>query len=232
MKYRMIIISVMISSFAIAQQTINVDDPNNRNLVNLGGINGEPVNMFKYTRVVEGSVFIPADFTRSTILIKNNKRPINNVKARLNIVEHTLHYLDEKGNEYFTRLPIEEIFFKDTATGDTRIFSQTLDSCANDKPGWYEVLEKGNVSLFMEIIKTVTENKPYGSATTEQKVTTYNKFWMRAGAGCRQVNKINDFIDELKKINPGFESSVAGQKYSGKKTEDWITVARKFNALQ
>ena len=63
------------------------------------GINGEPVTMSKYVRVTEGSIFIPSDFTNSTILIKNNKRPINNVKARINVVEHSLHYLDEKGNE-------------------------------------------------------------------------------------------------------------------------------------
>jgi hypothetical protein len=232
MKYIMFIAVLIWPGFISAQQTINVDDPNNRNLVNLGGINGEPVNMFKYMRVVEGSVFIPADFTNSTILIKNNKRPINNVKARINIVEHTLHYLDEKGNEYFTRLPIEEIFFKDPVTGDAHIYSQTLESCANNKQGWYEVLEKGNVNLFREIIKTISENKPYGSATTEQKVNTSYKFWMQAGTGCRQVNKINDFIAELKKINPGFESLVAGQKYSDKKVEDWIGVARKYNTLQ
>ncbi len=91
------------------------------------------------------------------------------------------------------------------------------------------MLEKGNVILYREIIKTVTENKPYGSATTEQKVTTSYKYLMHVGTVCRQVNKINDFITELKKLNPGIEPVVAGQKYSDKKVEDWISVARKYN---
>jgi hypothetical protein len=94
------------------------------------------------------------------------------------------------------------------------------------------VLEKGKVFLYGEIIKTVTENKPYGSATTKQKVNTTYKYLMNAGTGCRQVNKINDFITELKKINAGIEPAVAGQKYSDKKVEDWIAVARKYNSLQ
>jgi hypothetical protein len=94
------------------------------------------------------------------------------------------------------------------------------------------VLEKGNIVLFREIIKTVSENKPYGSATTEQKVATSYKYWMQDITGCIQVNKINDFITELKKINGAFEPAVAGQKYSDRKVEDWITVARKYNALQ
>jgi len=198
MKYWMIISSVMLFSFASAQQTINVDDPNNRSQVNLNGINGEPVTMVKYARVVEGSIFIPADFTNSTILVKNNKRVINNVKARINIVEHTLHYMDEKGNEFFTRLPIEEIYFTNPTAGESHIYTQTPDLCTTNKTGWYEVLEKGKITLYGEIIKTVTENKPYGSATTEQKVTTTYKYWMQAGTGCTKQGKINDFINEIK----------------------------------
>jgi len=231
MKYLMTISALILFSIASAQQTINVDDPNNRSQVNLNGINGEPVTMVKYTRVVEGSIFIPADFTNSTILVKNNKRVINNVKARINIVEHTLHYLDEKGNEFFTRLPIEEIYFTNTAIGDAHIYTQTPDLCTSNKTAWYEILEKGKVTLYGEIIKTVTETQPYGSATTEQKVNTAYKYWMQSGTGCTQLAKINDFINELKKINPAFEQADSGQKYSDKKMEDWIIVAKKFNAL-
>jgi len=54
-------------------QTINVDDPNNKNAVNLNGINGEPFNTVKYVRVVDGSVYIPNEFTKATLLLKNNK---------------------------------------------------------------------------------------------------------------------------------------------------------------
>jgi len=232
MKFWVTISALILFSIASAQQTINVDDPNNRNQINLNGINGEPVTMVKYARVVDGSIFIPAEFTNSTILVKNNKKLINNVKARLDIVEHTLHYLDEKGNEFYTRLPIEEIFFPNSATGEAHIYTQTLDLCTTNKPGWYEVLEKGKITFYSEILKTVTENKPYGSATTEQKVVTNYKYWALTGTGCTQPGKINDFINELKKINPAFEQAVAGQKYSDKKMEDWITVAKKFNALQ
>ena len=232
MKYWMTISTLLIFSFVSAQQTINVDDPNNKGQVNLNGINGEPVTMVKYTRVVEGSIFIPADFTNSTILIKNNKRVINNVKARINIIDHSLHYLDDKGNEFFTRLPIEEIFFTNPATGEAHIYTQTPDLCTGNKPAWYEVLEKGRIILYSEINKTITETQPYGSATTEQKVATSYKYWMQSGTECRQVNKLNDFINELKKMNPAFGQAVAGQKYSDKKIEDWISVARKFNGLQ
>jgi hypothetical protein len=93
-------------------------------------------------------------------------------------------------------------------------------------------LENGRVTLYSEINNTITETQPYGSATTEQKVTISYKYWMQWGTECRQVNKLSDYIIELKKINPAFDQVIAGQKYSDKKMEDWITVARKFNALQ
>jgi len=211
-------------------QTINVDDPNNKNAVNLNGINGEPFNTVKYVRVVDGSVYIPNEFTKATLLLKNNKRPINDVTARINIVDHTLHYLDQNGNELFTRMTVEEIYFVDKTTGVAQIFTQTPD-CDNNKAGWYEIMEKGKLILYREISKTVSENKPYGSATIEQKVNTYYNYWMKTSASCLKVNKIKDFISELKKINPAIEAATASQKYSDKKSEDWLDVAKKFNAL-
>ena len=54
---------------------------------------------------------------------------------------------------------------------------------------------------------------------------------MKTSAGCLKVNKIKDFINELKKINPAIEAATASQKYSDKKSEDWLDVAKKFNAL-
>jgi hypothetical protein len=231
MKYWIIVFLLISANSLNAQQTINVDDPNNRNMVNLMGINGEPVTMSKYVRVSEGSIFIPSEYTNSTILIKNNKRPINNVKARINVVEHRLHYLDDKGNEMMTRAQIEEIYFIDSATGQTQIYTQFPDSCIN-KIGWYEIMEKGSLTLFREIVKMVTENKPYGSATTEQKVNTSYKYQMRTGTVCKQVVKINDFINELIVLNPAFKTVVSGQKFSDKKSEDWLYVARKFNSLK
>ncbi len=177
MKYLMIIIALMISSLAIAQQNINVDDPNNRNIVNLAGINGEPVSMFKYNRIVEGSVFLPSDFADAMIIIKFNKRPLT-AKAKLNIMDRNLHYLDQQGHEMLTKMPIEEIQFKDPATGNLLVFT-TMIECNTANSGWYEIIEKGKVNLYREITKTITENKPYGSATTEQKVNTYYKYWIK-----------------------------------------------------
>jgi hypothetical protein len=55
---------------------------------------------------------------------------------------------------------------------------------------------------------------------------------MRTGTVCKQVVKINDFINELIVLNPGFKTVVSGQKFSDKKSEDWLYVARKFNSLK
>jgi hypothetical protein len=72
-------------------------------------------------------------------------------------------------------------------------------------------MEKGSVTLFREIVKIVTENKPYGSATTEQKVNTTYKYQMRSGTVCKQVPRINDFINELTLLNSDFKIVISGQ---------------------
>ena len=99
----------------------------------------------------------------------------------------------------------------DAPTGLSQIFTQFPDSCIN-KEGWYEIMEKGTVTLYREIVKTVSENKPYGSATTEQKINTSFKYQMQLGTVCKQVPKINDFINELIVLNPAFKSAVAWSK--------------------
>lgn len=227
----MLVFLLLIYLTGQSQQTINVDDPNNNNIVNLNSVNGEPVTLAKYNRVVEGSIFVPENFTPCMILLKNNKRATA-VRARINIIEQTLHYLDKDGREFFTRVPVDEIHFTDSLLHTTSIvFTQSPAFCNSKYNKWFEVLEKGKVSLYCEIQKTISENKPYGSATTEQKVNTFYKYWMQSNNECKQVQKISDFIAELKKLNPAIEEKLAGMKFSDKKKADWVNIAEKFNSL-
>jgi hypothetical protein len=51
-------------------QTINVDDPNYRTTANLSNINGQPFNTMKYVKVIEGTVYVPNEFSKATVLLK------------------------------------------------------------------------------------------------------------------------------------------------------------------
>src|SRR5512133_3538976 len=84
---------------ASGQTSINVDDSTMRNNSTFfNTVDGIPVMNPKYTRIVEGSLYETANFTKALVFIRNNKRAFN-VEARINVMDERMHYLDEKGKE-------------------------------------------------------------------------------------------------------------------------------------
>jgi hypothetical protein len=113
----------MLSLEASAQSTINVDDSSKftNSIMYFNSGTGIPYVLSKYARIVEGSVFIPEKLSPALIFLGGNQKAINNVKARLNIIENTLNYFDEiKGIELSAIVAISEVRFKDSVSGQTR----------------------------------------------------------------------------------------------------------------
>lgn len=229
-----ILLSGMMMAMTVnAQTTINVDDTSKftNSIVYLNSANGVPFVMAKYARVVEGSAFIPETLSPAQIFMKGNAKAMGNVSARLNIIDRDLNFYDDKKNmEMVANNDITEVRFKDPQTNATRIFTKSIPNCIGANPGWHEILETGKLTLYKEIIKTISENKPYGSATTEQTILTTYRYWVQTGDACRQVKKISELIDLILKSDPGFTSQLPQRKLSDKKEEDWIEVVRTYNS--
>jgi hypothetical protein len=163
--------------------------------------------------------------------MKGNAKAMGNVSARLNIMDRDLNFYDDKKNmEMVASNDITEVRFKDPLTNNIRIYTKSIPNCVGANPGWHEVLETGKLTLYKEIIKTITENKPYGSATTEQTILTTYRYWVQTGDACRQVKKITELTDLILKSDPGFNAQLPQRKLSDKKEEDWIEVVRTYNA--
>ena len=215
---------------ASGQTSINVDDSTMRNNSTFfNTVDGIPVMNPKYTRIVEGSLYEPANFTKALVFIRNNKRAFN-VDARINVMDERMHYLDEKGREKYSDSPIEEVQFFE-AEKKIAVYSFGIPTCATSIKGWYEVLEKGKTSLYRKPIKNVQESKQYGSATTEQKVVTSYTYWISNGSSCKQVKKISELQNELIVKNPALQQKIPQRKLSDKKVEDWSELVRIFNTL-
>lgn len=221
-----LLITVAILTFNTHYAQINVGDTSVGNTINnILGVNGEPVLVNKYYRVVEGSVFAPESFTKARIFIRNNRREVR-AEARLNIIEEMLHYKNDNGKEIIATVPVDEVQFF-TPSGGTMVFSWGIPECPQAK-GWFEVLEKGKANLFRKHVKVINEVKPYGSATAEQKVVTTYTYWYQVGNTCKPVRKISELREELAVLNPAVLKKTSG-KLSDKKTEDWLSVVRAFN---
>lgn len=223
---------ILMAMGANAQTTINVDDSSKftNAIVYLNSANGVPFVLAKYARVVEGSAFVPETLSPAQIFMKGNAKAMGNVSARLNIIDKDLNFYDDKKNmEMVAANDITEVRFKDPLTNTIRIYTKSIPDCIGANPGWHEVLETGKLTLYKEIIKTISENKPYGSATTEQTILTTYRYWVQTGDACRQVKKISELTDLILKSDPGFRSQLPERKLSDKNEADWMEVVRTYN---
>ena len=233
MKALAFLIVFTVSIRTSAQHTINVDDTSKftNSIMYFNSGSGIPFVLTKYAKIVEGSVFIPEYLSPAQIYIKGKEKALNNILARLNIIDNQLNYFDEIKKIELTAIdPISEVRFKDSSTGIVRIFTQSIPDCAGGRPGWYELLEAGKLGLYRQIIKSISETKPYGSATTEQRVETTYTYWIHVGNACRPLKKISELTDLILQSDPGFKSKLPQRKMSDKKEEDWIEVAKIYNA--
>lgn len=228
-----IFVILLLMGSLVRSQNINVDDPRTVSSVQvfLQTIQGVPYSPTKYYRIKEGSIFIPENFTHSVIYFANQKKYFSKVLSRINIIENQLHYLNDKGDELITNTSVEEIYFIDSATQQTTVLVYQLPNCKNPKRHWYEVLEKGKVSLYREIDKYVSETKVYGSATLEATVQTTYYYWLVSGNSCKMMRSIDELINELDALNPGFKPQISKTRLSNKKVEDWTSIVRSFNGF-
>jgi len=230
MKYLLPLIFLNLA-YEVYGQSINVDDTSSQlsSMNVLNGVNGEPILNPKFTRIVEGSLYVPANFTKSNIYIRNNKRPIS-VMSRINIVEERIHFLNINGVENYATSPIEEIqFFEDEHKATVFVFG--LPGCTSATRAWYEVMEKGKINLFRMVNKNVQESKTYGSATTDQKISTTYNYWIQQDNTCSQLKNIAEFQSLLIKANPALKEKLPARKLSDKKEADWVDLASIYNAL-
>lgn len=227
------LVTLLLSGAAMAQTTINVDDTAKftNSIVYLNSSNGVPFVLAKYARIVEGSIFIPESLSPAQVFLKGNAKAYNNVSARLNILDRDLNYYDDvKKMELVASNNIAEVRFMDPLTNSVRVFTKSIPDCIGATPGWHELLEKGKLTLYREIVKTISENKPYGSATTEQRVITSFNYWVQVGEACRKVKSISELTDLILKSDPGFSARLPQRKLSDRKEDDWLEVVRIYNA--
>jgi hypothetical protein len=230
MKFLTGILFLALFANAQGQTTINVDDTTLRNNSTFfNTVDGIPVLNPKYTRIVEGSLYEPANFTKAMVFLKQNNRGLS-VEARINVMDERLHYLDDKGKEKYAESKIEEIQFFENDR-QVSAFSFGITGCPTAPPGCYEILEKGKANLHRKIIKQISENKPYGSATTEQKVITKYSYFVSNGTSCRQLKDINDLQYELIRADTNMRTKLPTRKLSEKKVEDWTELVKIFNSL-
>jgi len=156
-------------------------------------VNGEPVLLTKFTKLVEGSPYFKDDWWNGTIVLANGKE-YKNIKTKVDLLDGDLRYLDEKGKERIATKNIKEATLFDSVRNLRYHFihSSSLPAITGDKQGWYQSLHAGQASLYKYFKKFISENKPYGSATTEQSIRTTEHYLVMYNNALLEIKKIKD----------------------------------------
>jgi hypothetical protein len=180
MKKIILLLSLFCASILIhAQRVIDVNSGEYSAAQFFNSVGGEPVLGAKFVRLTEGSPFF-SDEWKPAIIRLSQEALYRNKNVKLDIYNNNVHFLDDKGKEFLSSSKIRELWFI-PSPGDTIHLMHSALLPGMTKSGWYQVLVADTVSLYKRLHKIMVEDKPYGSATTEQKLRDEEKFILGRG---------------------------------------------------
>lgn len=196
-------------------------------------VGGVPVSGAKYVRVVKGSPYFNESYMRGKVIM-NGGSVYDSVLLRLDLVDQSLQYISKDGIE-MTAVPatVKMIVLSDSLTGKKYEFEQSVFlQATNSIPGgWYQLLSDGRAALYKRIIKIITENKPYGSATTEQMITNAAEYYIFYNAVFTRIKKLKEIPALLNEKEAELNKHISSKNISGRSDADYINLVDYYNSL-
>jgi hypothetical protein len=127
-------------------------------------------------------------------------------------------------NELYLMGPVE-------AGSYSLISSNVFSPGATSKTSWFLVLEKGAATLLKEVSKKIKEIKPYGSATTEQRIETQYKYYILSNNNLVQTKKLRLLTETLPERRKELEQFISHNHLQEKNEQHWISVINYYNEL-
>lgn len=189
------------------------------------------VSVDKYANV-NGSPFLNDEWQLAAVLLANDVLA-ENVKVRLNLLENTLHYLDDTGKEMVSTQPIKSVVFKNTANDTSAVFvTRRFVKEGGEKlpDAWMQLLQKGKASLLKMVHKELKDDpKQYASATITQSIVTDTRYFIWYQNELTRVKSVTEIADLLS--NSKLYGRVDKMKKNSKSEADMMTAVVFFNSL-
>lgn len=177
-----------------SQQVVDVSKENSGVSTNtFFSVGGEPFVTTKFVNLVEGSPYFKDDWMNAILVdAKNNQYKAKSVK--LDLMDNKIHFLDDGGREMLASVDARQIIFSDAGGNNFKfVHSSALSTDAKSiKQGWYLWLASGKASLYKYFTKTLTEMRPYNSATYEQYVKTKESYLIFYNNSFLEIKKLKD----------------------------------------
>lgn len=192
-------------------------------------INGQSFSRERFSNLVEGSPFFNSEFMKGNLVLEGG-RMLKNFSVKVNLLDGTVNYLNEKNEELEATISIREVFLTDVLTNKETRFVHSKYICNGAGKTWYRIVDSGAVSLYVNEVRVMTESKSYGSATLQQTVHKDPYYIVVSGTECTRVKSAAELAGKLISIDPGFQQKIAGLKLKGKSEKDLLELVRMYNS--
>ncbi len=234
MKAILLVAALFCLQTSFAQKTVDVTSGDNR----LGPssfftVNGTPFASDKYVKLVEGTPYFQKEYMEG-MLVTTTGQEFKNLSLKLNLHSGEILYKNEKGEEMIATTPIREVVLTDALGNNFRfIHSASLPASQASplKEGWYQWLVSGNASLYKFYNKQLTESAPYGSATTEQKIKTKEKYLVAYNNAYFEISKTKDAPGILANKKAELETYLKTEDKSNSLDDRFTALIQHYNEL-
>ena len=187
-------IPLLIINYSYGQKTVDVSKSDDN--IYLSNYRGN-VFVDKYVTVVKGTPYFKEEWLKSNIIGALNKP----VAIKLDLLANEVHFRDQKGQELVAVTDLNQIVLTDSMANERYKFihSSVINTSDKIEPGWYQQLVDGKATLYKFYKKSLSENKPYGSATTEQTIETSTQYYLLLNGDFTEIKKFNDLPELLTK---------------------------------
>jgi hypothetical protein len=193
---------------------------------------GSPFVTAKFSKVVEGSPFFNEEIMKGAIILSEGKE-YRNILIRLNLLETQVNFINEKQVEMIASTPIREVVLWDTIHNkDHRfIFSEHIETTDKPEKDFYELLQTGKAELYKQYKKRIMENRPYGSATTEQSIKTDLHYYVLLNGKWIKIRKIKELIAEFADKQNEIQKFLSDKKITSDSEANFEMITAYYNSL-
>jgi len=188
------IVACFLCQQSFAQQVVDVSKENSGvNTNTFYTVSGEPFVTTKFVNLVEGTPYFKDDWM-GAILVDGKNNQYKSKSVRLDLLDNKIHFLDDGGREMIASLDAKQIIFTDTSGNNFKfLYSSALPGDLKSvKHGWYLWLVTGKASLYKYFTKTLSEMRPYNSATYEQYIKTKASYLVLYNNALMEIKKLKD----------------------------------------
>jgi hypothetical protein len=233
MKKLLLLLLISITTAALAQPVVNVDQMVNiSNTISALNMGGQPYQNIKYIRLVSGSPYFSEEWMKGWAITSKGIR-YKGDQLKMDLIENELHFLDKEGKELIATVSFDTLKLVDPKESIEHKFIKSTElSKASGNKGWYYELVTGRASAYKYIKKFINETRPYNSATYEQQVLTIEEYFIIENGVVSKIKKLKELPKILNSHKEQMESFVNKADNSKDVMEGQLKIAiQYYNSL-